>query len=285
MVLVVVAGAAVSGAGPPSAASASTPSRPSTPPIRYDVALGDSLAAGIGASRPADSYVHLVFRDQRLHTPGLQLVNLACSGATTATLLHGGGCRYPAGSQLAAAESFLRLHRGRIAFVTIDIGINDIDGCVGTASVDAWCVTEGLRQAGADLAGILAGLRAADEQVAIYGADYYDPFLAAWSEGATGRAMARQTEEDVLALDDVLARGYAAFGVPVAQVAARFDTVDFGFVATPSGTVPANVERVCAWTWMCSSTNLHPDDLGHTALAAAFDQVIDAGHPDPRSSR
>jgi hypothetical protein len=186
---------------------------------------------------------------------------------------------------LAAAESFLRSHRGRIAFVTVDIGINDIDGCMSADSVDAACVTDGLREAGSDLSWILAGLRTADQHVAIYGADYYDPFLTAWFEGATGRALAAQTEADVLALDGVLAQGYAAFGVPVAQVAARFDTADFALVATPGGTLPANVERVCAWTWMCSSPNLHPDDLGHAELAAAFDQVIDSNRPDRRPSR
>jgi len=35
-------------------------------------------------------------------------------------------CGFPPGSQLAQAEEFLRAHRGEIAFVTIDVGANDV---------------------------------------------------------------------------------------------------------------------------------------------------------------
>jgi lysophospholipase L1-like esterase len=275
VVFVFAAAAAVSSTGPPSTASASTPT---VVPVRYDLALGDSLAAGVGATSPAEGYVALVERDQEAHVPGLRLVNLGCSGATTSSFISGGGCSYRAASQLAAAESFLRDHGRQTAFVTIDIGINDIDNCMSVSSVDAGCVADGLRQASTGLAQILRGLRSADPQVAVYGADYYDPFLAAWFHGAAGPTVARQSEVDVLALDDVLSGAYAAAGVPVAQVASRFDTVDFENSGAGGGRpVPANVERVCAWTWMCRDPNLHPNDAGHAQLAAAFDQVIAAG--------
>jgi len=84
---------------------------------------------------------------------------------------------------------------------------------------------------------------------------------------------------EVLALDDVLTQDYAAAGIPVAQVAARFDTVGFGSAPGGPGT-PSNVERICVWTWMCAQTNLHPNDAGHDQIAAAFDQVIDGGQSE-----
>lgn len=280
----VAAGVAVSGAGQPTAASASTPvrsTRSTAPIVRYDLALGDSLAVGVGASRPADGYVDLVYRDQLVRHPGLQLVDLACSGATTTSMIVGGEwCPYADGTQLATAERFILSHPGRISFVTIDIGLNDIDGCMTDKTVHATCVADGLRRASTDLAAILAGLRSADRSVAIYGADYYDPFLAAWSKGAAGRVVARQSEADILALDYVLTLGFARSDAPVAEVAARFDTTDFGSASTSGRpALPENVARVCAWTWMCSAKNLHPDNLGHAQLAAAFDTVIDATRP------
>jgi lysophospholipase L1-like esterase len=287
VVFVVAVVAAVGGARPPSAASASTPSTPSSPsdpPVRYDLALGDSLAAGVGATAPADSYAALIERDQQAYIPGLQLMDLGCSGATTASFIAGGGCTYSAGSQLAAAESFLRTNGRRVAFVTIDIGINDIDGCMSTTSVDPACVADGLRQTSSGLTRILAGLRSADPRVAIYGADYYDPFLAAWFDGPVGQTVARQSEADVLALDDVLSGAYAAARIPVAQVAARFDTVGFASEGLGAGAVPANVGRICAWTWMCLGPNLHPNDAGHAQVAAAFDQVIRSTRKDRRST-
>ena len=279
--LLVAAGAPVSGAGRPTAASAATPVHPtgSTAPIvRYDLALGDSFAVGVGASQPADGYVDLVYRHQLARRPGLQLVDLACPGATTTSMIGGGEwCPYGAGTQLAAAESFILSHPGQISFVTIDIGLNDIDACISDTRVDGTCVADGLRKASTDLAAILAGLRSADRSIAIYGADYYDPFLAAWSHGAAGRVVARQSEGDVLALNHVLAQGFARSDAPVAEVAKRFDTVDFGSAPTSMGPdLPENVTRVCAWTWMCSARDLHPDNLGHAQLAGAFDTVIDA---------
>ena len=45
-------------------------------------------------------------------------------------MIDSGTCRYPAGSQLGAAVSFLRAHRGHISLITIDIGGNDPNSCI-----------------------------------------------------------------------------------------------------------------------------------------------------------
>ncbi len=267
--LAVVADAAA-GAGTPTTASASTPV---AAPARYDLALGDSLAAGVGATSPADGYVARLYRAARATEPGLRLVDLACPGATSTSFALGGGCAYPEGSQLAEAEAFLRGHREQVAFVTIDVGINDVDSCMSLDTVDTGCVSDGLRTVSAGIGRIVAGLRKADPTVVVAGSDYYDPFLAAWSDGPEGASVARASETAILALDEVLTQAYDEAGVGVAAVAARFDTSDTRPGGTGDGT-PENVARVCQWTSMCSSGNLHPNDAGHAQIAAAFERLL-----------
>ena len=62
--------------------------------------------------------------------PGLQAVNLGCGGETTTTMINGGHCtsKYSTGSQLGDAEAFLQAHPGQVAFITLDIGADDVLG-------------------------------------------------------------------------------------------------------------------------------------------------------------
>ena len=157
------------------------------PPVQYYVALGDSIAAGVGASTAANDYVNVVYQHELVSHPGLQLVNLACSGATTGSVINGPGCSYTTGTQLGDAEAFLRAHPGQVAMLTIDIGANDVDGCLGSSGVQTSCVQAGFNQISSNLPLILSGLRAADPTLAIYGMDYYDPFLNQWLTGARAK--------------------------------------------------------------------------------------------------
>ena len=78
----------------------------------YYLALGDSLSQGVqpdaaGASvKTRDGYPDQLYAALHRNHPTLQLVKLGCPGETTATMIHGGICRYHAGSQLAAAVAF-----------------------------------------------------------------------------------------------------------------------------------------------------------------------------------
>jgi lysophospholipase L1-like esterase len=147
---------------------------------RYYLSLGDSLAQGYqpigGPWSPlgfpgynqgyADQLLKLV-RDRHEH---LRLVKLGCGGETTTTMIVGSpwcGSGFAAGSQLAEAEVFLQAHRGEVAFVTLDIGGNDISpGGDGMAAIHA------------NLPTILAHLReAAGPGVPIVGMNYYHPFF------------------------------------------------------------------------------------------------------------
>ena len=104
-------------------------------PATYYLALGDSLSQGVqpdaaGAStETTQGYPDLVYAQLRRGHPTLKLVQLGCPGETTKTMIHGGICRYPGGSQLAAAVAFLHAHRGHVLLVTIDIGANDPEDC------------------------------------------------------------------------------------------------------------------------------------------------------------
>src|SRR6202453_5492960 len=117
-------------------ACSTTPAPPKPkPPVSYYVALGDSLSLGVqpnadGVTVPTEQgYPDQLYATLHRNRPGLRLVHLGCSGETTKTMLNGGICQYPGGSQLAAATPFLRAHRGHVFLVTIDIGANDLEDC------------------------------------------------------------------------------------------------------------------------------------------------------------
>src|SRR4051794_5782710 len=59
---------------------------------------------------------------------------MGCGGEDTASISsNSSACGYGVyRNQLDAAEAFLRKHRRQIAFVTIDIGTNDVNGCVSS---------------------------------------------------------------------------------------------------------------------------------------------------------
>jgi len=166
------------------------------PGPRYYLSLGDSLAQGVqpnadGASRPTSrGYSDRLYAALRRNAPGLRLVKLGCSGETSWTMIKGGTCPYPAGSQLAAARQFLRAHRGHVELVTIDIGANDPNSCYLHAPLTRLpsCMAGRIRLTVTDLRTILSGLRAAGgPAVQIVGMNYYVPELAQWRQGRTGQ--------------------------------------------------------------------------------------------------
>jgi lysophospholipase L1-like esterase len=254
--------------GPAAAAAATTPAQ-------YYVALGDSLGAGTGASTSANDYVNLVYQHELANHPGLQLVNLSCGGATTGSVINGPGCSYSTGTQLGDAEAFLRAHSGQVALLTIDIGGNDVDGCIGSSGINATCIQNGLNAISSNLPQILHGLRAASPTLSIFGMDYYDPFLDQWLTGASGQTIAQESEQGVVALNNELGQIYSASGAAMADPATLFQTTNFALTGTYNGmTVPENVALICAWTLMCSQSNIHANDLGHAELAQAFETSI-----------
>lgn len=261
-------------------------------PATYYLAVGDSLSRGVqpdtaGTSVPTgQGYPDQLYAALRRSQPALQLVKLGCPGETTATMIHGGICRYHGGSQLAAAVAFLSAHRGHVVLVTIDIGANDPEDCGTSGGLRALtaCVGTNLPQAVANLGTILTRLRAAaGPDVRIVGMSYYLPALAEWRQGTLGQGVAWVSERLAVGYNDLLDRAYAQSGVRVANVFGAFETSDFGNrVAVPGiGTVPRNVARICQWTWACASPprgpNQHANQAGYGVIARAFLGAADLG--------
>jgi acetyl esterase/lipase len=260
---------AASAAAPAGAAKASAP--------HYYLALGDWLATGIGASSSANDYVNLIASYEATRYPNLQTVNLGCGGATTASLANGPGCSYTTGTQLGDAVAFLRAHPHQVAFVTIDIGADDIAACQSSSGTNPTCAAAAINQISTDLPQEMAELKAAGPGVPIYGMNYYDPFLASWLTGTAGQTVATQSIAGADQLNALLAQIYTAAGASTADPSSLFETDDTDPIGTYEGTsVPQDVANVCQWTDACTSPeSIQPDDQGYAELASAFEQVID----------
>jgi lysophospholipase L1-like esterase len=246
------------------------------------LALGDSWAAGYQYAQgddPTGGYAGHVLDALRQDQPKSKLVNLACSGATTTSMIAGGGCAYDEGTQLAQAVEFLHAHARNTRLVTLDIGGNDIAKCAYVGLVPS-CVNPALATLRTNVPQILSTLRAAaGPGVQIVLLNYPDPFLAFWlldTPTSTADDIYRQlavASVQVLAqVNGILTGAATAVGADTADVSAAFSTTDFTTQASlpgVPGTVPLNVARVCQWTTMCTVSDFHPNDAGYAVVASA----------------
>jgi len=244
---------------------------------RYHLALGDSLAAGTGASA-GKGYVADILAYEQGRLTNLLGKNISCGGATTGSMLTGGGCSYAEGTQVAAAVAFLLANPGRVAFITIDIGANDVSGCFLGGVIDTVCAQAKIATAQTNLTNILSQLRTAGGAVPIVGMNYYDPFLAYWVAG--NQAAAQQSQQASAAGNAVIAGVYAAAGAQVADVEGAFDSANYALTGSYNAqVVPQNVANICAWTRMCTNSDIHANDVGHQRIASTFQPLIDAVVP------
>ncbi|NDZ80775.1 SGNH/GDSL hydrolase family protein [Streptomyces sp. SID10853] len=249
---------------------------------RYYLALGDSLAAGYqtlpgGGHVTGRGYAQDIARTLAARAAGagqpFDFVGLGCPGETTGSMIDG-PCPYPhsyTGSQLAEAERFLRLHRDDRVVVTLDIGANDVDGCLTDGNIDLGCAVSGVGKVGSGLNTILGRLKAAaGPQTRIVGMNLYDPFLAAWLTGTQGKAAATLSVPLADTLNATIGLTDAAHGVPTADVASAFRTNSFLPPTALNGQrVPLNVARIMQWTNMARG-DIHANDTGYQAIADAF---------------
>ena len=251
----------------------------------YYLSLGDSLSQGVQPNAAGVSvetnqgYPDQLYAALRFGDPRLELVKLGCPGETTGTMITGGVCSYPQGSQLAAAVSFLKQHRGRVSLITIDIGANDLNPCVILTDPTKLqeCTAGALKTIGANLTYIMAELRAAGgSKVRIIGMTYYVPELAAWLTGPAGQESAQLSEQLAVIFSGVLSQVYQAFGARIADVFSAFHSSDFTHQVTLPGigTVPLNVALICQWTWECAppprGPNEHANKIGYRVIALTF---------------
>lgn len=256
--------------------------------VRYYVSLGTSLSVGIQPDangvnqRTDDGYADQLFDVIEPRYRKIRLVKLGCPGETAKSMIEGGKCTYPKGSQLTEAVKFLRAHKDKVELITIDMGVNDLleSGCIDETDIDELCLIGAIQQVAADLTIILTALQqAADPDTPIVGMNYYNTFLAAWLTGAEGQALAAQSVLLAGFFNSTLGMVYGAFGFPVADVAEAFQSNNSSMVPLPPfGLVPLNVALICRWTYMCIpppvGPNIHANPEGYGIMAGAFLPVL-----------
>jgi lysophospholipase L1-like esterase len=250
----------------------------------YYLSVGDSLAQGFqpiggphtnsAAAGYSQGYADQLFKMVRDGgRDRLRLVKLGCGGESTATMIADSRCDYETGSQLGDAVAFLDAHPGEVAFITIDIGANDIFlDCNG----DPACF---IPQIATNLPFILDTLRDhAGPGVPIVGMNYYAPDIAQWlDDPVAGQAAAA----DIVAFNGFLGSLYGGRGVPVADVGSAFAVTDFTTLVDLQGVgpVPLSVYNVCSLTWACAGPphgpDSHANNDGYGVIARAFAAVLD----------
>jgi len=272
-----------------------------TTQARYYLSLGDSLAQGMQPDAAgltidtAHGYADQLYAIEKRRIRGLKLVKLGCGGETTTSFLTGRGnsgdalllgCDPAGGSQMVAAERFLREHRrsGEVALLTLDIGANDIDGCAAEDTIDAGCVITGADHIATNLPVILRRLRrAAAPSTPMAAMTLYDPFLQLY-ETPGGHAEAIASDEYAHNVNEGLARIYRAGGFRVAHVDQAFHTYSLSRKTRLAGQahpVPLAVAEVCRLTWMCAPApvgpNIHANQAGYGVIALAFARAFGSG--------
>ena len=246
--------------------------------------LGDSVAASFQSFEGGDThsgYAEQVFQAEQGNIPDLRLVKLACPGERTSTIDKAEKrCPYAEGSQLAQAVA--TLEDREVAFVTLQIGANDLFSCFrfDQGVFDEACVDAKLPKVSARLTSIVETLRAAGPDVPIIGVTNHDPLLALWTAPGFPQELVEADAAMWDVINDAIAQTFAALGAPVADVEAAFSDGDFDTIVHVRGfgDLPLNVARICQWTIMCATQggDPHPNTLGYVAYTRAILPAVDA---------
>lgn len=265
---------AACGGGSPAATSGST---------RYYVSLGDSYAVGFQPSPTAGAtsgYTGVV-----ASRTGLKLVNFGCGGATTTSILQTDGCTHPYGppaatdrasyphqTQAAAAEAFLRAHRGHVGLVTVSIGGNDVTACATNANPVS-CVAGVTTEIKAHVSTLARALRAAaGASVPIVGLTYPDVILGDWVYPASSPDSSLATLSVTAfksLINPALRAAYATGGarfVDITSHTGAYVPLTRTTTLAPYGTIPVAVANVCKLTWYCQLGNIHAKTVGYRLI-------------------
>jgi lysophospholipase L1-like esterase len=253
-------------------AASGTSARPVyQPPQAYYLALGDSMAYGYQPTKAKapPSAVHTGYVDRfaarlRKLFPSLQVVNYGCPGESAVTFARG-GCDWLKqggklhdefrGSQLKAAEAFLRAHRGKVSPITVTLWGNDLPFPLSRHAKQA---PSAIASFGSRFTSILEQLRATAPNAEII-------VTGAWNPEADRLAKGTPLYRS---LDATIRRAAAASR---ARVANMFPALD------GTGSVKIQQARLCRLTFYCSKGDPHPTDAGYRAMADAF--MTASGYP------
>jgi hypothetical protein len=290
------AGAFALGVGQ-STTSASSTSVTTTIPanVPFYLVMGGSSSLGLqpdgvpsdNAELTQNGYANDVVKleQSQLHET-LALDQIGCLGTRVEYLTTNpmsNACYKAPATQLTAAVSFLTAHQDDSGVVSIDLGFNDVRYCLWEHPVNPHCVSQQLAGVSADFPTVLKELKAAaGPHVALVGFTYYDPFLAFYLNGPTGPAIANASVAAIDQLNTILKADYAQAGIPTANGAAAFNSSDTSRITLGNvGTIPANVEAICTYTWMCVGSPFGPDDHPNNAGYWLLARAIVAALPAP----
>jgi lysophospholipase L1-like esterase len=265
----------------PATAGAAKPKR------QYYVSLGDSYATGFQpsvvdqAAGTRNGFAYQVPGLARKRGHRYRLVNFGCGGETTASLLQRatpcagpgpGGRDYAGRTQIAAAERFLRAHRGEVGLITVSIGGNDVTACTVAADPIA-CVLGAVQQIQANVTQIAERLRAAaGKKPRIVGITYPDVILGLWVGAGADQDLARLS---VVAFKDfinpTLKQAYEAAGgsfVDVTAASGAYGSFDETTTRLAGyGAIPLPVAKVCEYTYYCDYRDIHARRRGYELIA------------------
>lgn len=232
------------------------------------VAIGDSLAFGVGASDPGtNGYVAIthgaLHKSERYRQRGLDLVNLGVPGATSSDLLLPDGQLERAVAEIKERQEDTSSADDNVEIITVNIGGNDVQALVTS---DSPCVAdpqsvecqdrfqEMLDTLEDDLTQVLRRLREAAPKADIVTLDLYSPL--------SGR------------------------GGPAEQVAdlavREINAVTEGVVSDPElRTKLASVYPLFRGraSQLVAADNLHPNDDGHALMAEVVLAAIEGREP------
>lgn len=268
--------------------TATFPPAPGAPKHQFYVSIGDSYAAGYQptASRKGhttrNGFAYQAVTLARAKGYDYTLVNFACAGATTSSVLTRPGCpaellgpgaaSYAPRTQVGAAEAFLAAHRGQVGLVTVSIGGNDVTRC-GLAADPVSCLTGALRTVSTNLRTLLTGLRqAAGAQTRIVGITYPDVLLGnALSKDPKLQSTAKLSTFAFQALiNPALDSAYTAAGgrfVDVTAATGAYGSMTARTTLPPYGSIPVPVARICTLTFYCQFQDIHPRTPGYGLIA------------------
>lgn len=291
--------AAAAALAPASALAAKKPAAPGKKQAaQYYVSLGDSYAsgyqppaAGAAAGNTKAGFVYQVPGLAAKRGWKLSVVNFACGGATTASLLNTpdcpkaalgpGGKAYGGKTQIAAAEAFIRKNRRKIGLITLSIGGNDVTACVREANPVA-CVTNAMMPLGGNVRAAVVRLRrAAGPKVRIVGTTYPDVILGAWLSGPSGQTLATLSLTAFRTfLNPTLDKQYRAVGgrfVDVTTATGAYTPLTETTTVEGIGTVPVAVAKVCDLTWFCAAQDIHARTTGYKLIADLVARTLPKG--------
>ena len=232
------------------------------------VALGDSLAFGVGASDPTGGgYVALTYdalrKSDRYRDRGLELVNLGVPGATSSDLLLPGSQLERALNEIRERQEDTSSADDNVEIITIDIGGNDL---LALVTSDSPCLADPLGPEcqvllqqmmdtlEENLTEVLRRLRGAAPRAAIIVLDLYSPL--------SGRGGAEDQVAD--------------FAVREINGVTESVVSDPELGADLASVYPLFRGRAAQ---LVADDNLHPNDDGHALIAEVVQAAIEGREP------